>query len=222
METIALILTLISGIAWTVVYISLIRTGLRDKTYGMPVFALALNFGWEAIYAVHGLATDIGNIQTWVNVVWCMFDIAILYTFLKYGLEDFKKYAEEKYFKPWTILVFVMAFVLQYGFLVGFPDAKGPGLADCLYFVSPYLGCWYSAFIQNLIMSVLFINMLAIRKNIKGQSLTIAVSKCIGTLAPTITFGIIFENQLILMLGVFCFIFDCIYIWMVMQYRNKA
>jgi len=220
METAALILTLISGTAWTVVYISLIRTGFRDKAYGMPLFALALNLAWEAIYTVYGFKTDITNIQTWVNLVWCMFDIAILYTYIKYGMEDFKKYADEKFFMPWTILVFIMAFILQYGFLTGFPEADAPGLNSCLYFVNPRLGCWYSAFIQNLIMSVLFINMLALRKSTRGQNLTIGVSKWIGTLAPTITFGCLFGNSLILILGLFCSVFDLIYIRMLMQYRK--
>lgn len=50
------LLTLISGLAWTIVYLDAIRIGFRDRTYAMPVAALALNFGWEAIYAVHDLA----------------------------------------------------------------------------------------------------------------------------------------------------------------------
>ena len=220
MEKTALILTLISGAAWTVVYLSLIRTGFRDKTYGMPLFALALNLGWEAVYTIYGFTTDIENIQTWVNLVWCMFDIAILYTYFKYGREDFEKYADRKFFAPWTILIFIMAFILQYGFLNSFPEASAPGLDDCLYFVNSNLGCWYSAFIQNLIMSVLFINMLALRKSRRGQNLTIGVSKWIGTLAPTITFGCLFGNSLILILGLFCSVFDLIYIRMLMQYRK--
>lgn len=220
MEKTALILTLISGVAWTIVYLSLIQTGFKNKTYGMPLFALALNLAWEAIYTVYGINSDTGNIQTWVNLVWCMFDIAILYSYLKYGREDFEKYAEGKFFVPWTVLIFTMAFILQYAFLVSFPKASGPGLENCLYFVNPYLGCWYSAFLQNLIMSILFINMLAIRKSSKGQSLTIGVSKWIGTLAPTITFGYLFENHLILTLGIFCSVFDLLYIWMLMQYRK--
>ena len=37
------ILTLLSGVCWTIVYIELIRTGLRGKTYGMPVTVTNLN-----------------------------------------------------------------------------------------------------------------------------------------------------------------------------------
>jgi len=89
-----------------------------------------------------------------------------------------------------------MSFAIQYSFSIEFGN----------------LGPWYSAFIQNLIMSILFINILVSRGSTKGQSLTIAVSKWIGTLAPTILFGIIRGNQLILVLGIFCSVFDITYI----------
>ena len=36
-------LTVLSGVCWTVVYLDLIRLGLRDKTCGMPLFARGLN-----------------------------------------------------------------------------------------------------------------------------------------------------------------------------------
>jgi hypothetical protein len=36
-------LTLVSGICWTIVYLDLINRGLRDKTYGTPLFALTFN-----------------------------------------------------------------------------------------------------------------------------------------------------------------------------------
>jgi hypothetical protein len=74
-------------------------------------------------------------------------------------------------------------------------------------------------------MSVLFINMLIRRGNREGQSLTIAVSKWLGTLAPTILFGVLGEggfpngSVLILTLGIFCSVFDLLYIWMLLRMR---
>ena len=55
METTGNILVAISGIAWTIVYLELIRTGFRQKACGMPLFVLTLNLAWEVIYAVDGL-----------------------------------------------------------------------------------------------------------------------------------------------------------------------
>jgi hypothetical protein len=49
-DTLVLVLTLISGISWTVVYLDLINRGFRDRTYGMPLFALAFNIAREFIF----------------------------------------------------------------------------------------------------------------------------------------------------------------------------
>lgn len=192
-----LFLLLLSGICWTIVYIELIRVGFKDKTYGMPVVALSLNIAWEALYSYIGLKSNPASVQNWINLIWFLLDVVIVYTYLRYGRKEFSKHINQKYFIPWTIIIFLMSFVIQYSFIVEFRD----------------LASWYSAFIQNLIMSVLFINMLVIRMNTKGQNLTIAISKWIGTLAPTILFGIIYGNQLVLVLGIFCSVFDIIYIY---------
>ena len=39
------------GALWTIYYILTVHASLRDRTYGMPMFALALNLTWEIIYA---------------------------------------------------------------------------------------------------------------------------------------------------------------------------
>lgn len=56
--------------------------------------------------------------------------------------------------------------------------------------------------------------MLVITMSTRGQSLIIAINKWIGTLAPTILFGTIYGNQLVLILGIFCSVFDIIYIYL--------
>jgi len=192
-----LFLLLLSGICWIVVYLQLIFLGFKDKTYGMPFVALALNFSWEALYSYIDLKNNTVTIQTWFTLIWFVLNIMIVFTYLRYGKKYFPKQTNKEYFLPWTIIIFVMSFVVQYFFAVEFAA----------------LGKVYSAFFQNLIMSILFINMLVSRSDIKGQNLTIALSKWIGTLAPTILFGIIYENKLILVLGIFCSLFDIIYLY---------
>jgi hypothetical protein len=54
-------LTLVSGIAWTLVYIDAIRVGFKDKSYAMPLFALALNLGWELGSKVRLSPTESGE-----------------------------------------------------------------------------------------------------------------------------------------------------------------
>ena len=193
----ALFLLLLSGICWIIVYIQLIVLGLKNKTYGMPFVALALNFSWEALHSYIDLKSNLTNIQTWITLIWLLLDIVIVYTYLRYGKKYFPKHTSKEYFMPWTTIIFLMSFVIQYYFIVEFGD----------------LGKLYSAFLQNLIMSILFINMLVNRMDAKAQNLTIALNKWICTLAPTILFGVIGGNKLVLVLGIFCSVFDILYIY---------
>jgi len=195
-----LFLTLLSGVTWSVVYIELIRRGFKDKTYGMPLFALGLNFAWELIYGYTDVVLQLRGtigVQGVVNMCWAILDAIILITYFKYGKE---RYSEEikRYFWPWSILAIAVCFVLQFAFFFEFSLDMAPR---------------YSAFAQNVAMSILFITMMFARKDTRGQSITIAVAKWIGTLAPAILMGCIQEfNIFIILCGIICSVFDILYI----------
>ncbi|WP_409967548.1 hypothetical protein RFF05_13315 [Bengtsoniella intestinalis] len=188
-------LTLLSGIAWTIVYIEAIRKGFKDKSYAMPLFALGLNIAWEAIYTINGLAAP--TIQTPINFIWCALDAVIVVTYFKYG----KKYvpdAAKKYFVPFSVLAFATTFAIQMAFYLHFISSEAAS---------------YSAFLQNAAMSILFLTMLFHRQSKEGQSVLLAVAKWIGTLAPTISFALIQDfNIFILITGIICSVFDILYI----------
>jgi hypothetical protein len=208
LEIIKLILTVVSGICWTVVYVDGLRVSVRDKSYAIPFYALALNISWELLRTIFGLQSGV-SVQTIINAVWFAFDAGILYTYFKYGRKYFPRNLPGG-FIGWSLLGLATALGVEYAFVKEFGVAIGAG---------------YSAFLQNLLMSILFINMFARRGGSEGQSLLIAVSKWIGTLAPTILFGILGEGGfpkgsfLILVLGIFCSVFDLIYIRM---FRNNV
>lgn len=193
----ALGLALLSGVCWTIAYIELIRLGLRDRTCGMPLFALALNIAWEAFYGYLGVTHAPGAPQSWINVVWCLLDLGIVYTHFRFGREHFPRAVRAALFWPWSLLVFLMAFAVQ----IAFHAVMGRMQAVT-----------YSAFIQNLIMSVLFIGLLLGRGNTRGQSRLIAVSKWLGTLAPTLLLGVLQGDPLVAVLGAGCFVFDLVYL----------
>jgi len=223
LEIAKLILTVISGLCWTIVYIEGIRIGFRDKSYAIPFYALALNFAWEALYTFFGFRINGVTVQNIFNAVWLTFDIGILYTYFKFGRKYFRTGlknpsahadgVDQSSFIVWSVLGLITALALQYAFLKEFGVAKGAG---------------YSAFLQNLLMSVLFIAMLAGRGNREGQSLSIAINKWIGTLAPTILYGLIGEGGfprgsfLILVAGILCSVFDLIYIRMLFVVRDRS
>ena len=105
-----LFLTVVSGIAWTIVYIASILIGAKQETYAIPVAALALNIAWESIYTVHGLATDV-SLQAVINLVWAMADVAIVYTYFRYGRRELPNFVTRPMFVAWSIAIFVTAYV---------------------------------------------------------------------------------------------------------------
>ncbi|WP_455682053.1 transmembrane-type terpene cyclase [Streptomyces virginiae] len=196
-----LMLTLVSGIAWTVVYLEAIRVGLRDRTYAMPVAALALNFAWEATYAVLEFREGLSP-QGVVNVVWATADVVIIWTYLRFGRDGLPGFVTRPLFAGWSALLFTTGFAVQWLFLAHF------GMHDATR---------YSAFLQNLLMSGLFVAMYAARQGPQGQSLTIGIAKWLGTLAPTLLFGVIEDAPFILGLGILCSLFDLAYIGLLLR-----
>ena len=221
LDTIKVALTIISGVCWTIVYVDGIRVGFRDRSYAIPFYALALNFAWELLYTIYGFRTEGVTAQNIFNAVWFTFDVGILYTYFRFGRKHFLVMKDQPLaaaggsdllFIGWSFLGLITAFAVQFAFLKEFGVSKAAG---------------YSAFSQNLLMSILFIAMLAKRASREGQSLTIAINKWIGTLAPTILYGALGEGGfprgsfLILTLGVFCSVFDVIYIWLLAKTRGS-
>src|SRR5206468_12088047 len=143
LDTIKVILTVISGVCWTVVYIEGIRIGFRDKSYAIPFYALALNFAWELLHTIYGFRAGV-SVQTIINAVWFAFDCGILFTYFRYGRKYFPRSLTPRAFIGWSVLGLVTALCVEYGFIREFGVAVGAG---------------YSAFLQNLLMSVLFIGM---------------------------------------------------------------
>ncbi len=209
-EIICTLLVAASGVCWSIVYVDSARTGFKQKTYCMPLFALELNICWEGIYACMDLflrdsVTMMQSAQGVANAVWFCLDIVLLVTFFKFGRDEAPDGPGKKLFVPWAVLALASCLVLQLLFIAEFGDVEGEK---------------YSAYLQNIIMSVCYLYMLADRKSSKGQTMTIAVCKCIGTLAPTI-YGTIEGNMFILVTGIVCFVFDVIYIVALRYVRQR-
>jgi hypothetical protein len=200
-----LFLTLLSGAAWTIVYIVSIRVGFTQKTYAIPLAALALNIAWEWIYAVNGLVTD-RSLQTYINLAWALADVVIVYTFFRYGRRELPRFVSRWMFIGWGVAVIAAGFVVQWLFLMEF----GWNAA-----------ARYAAFLQNALMSGLFIAMFVARRGARGQSLVIGCAKWIGTLAPTIVFGALMGSGFILGLGILCTVFDLAYIGLLLWARQN-
>ena len=152
-----LLLTALSGIAWTIVYIDSIRVGFTQKTYAMPIAALGLNIAWEWTYAIRDLTSD-PQLQGWVNLIWALADVVILTTFFRYGRSEFPGFVSRPLFITSGIVIVLTSFLIQWLFIAEF-GTVGMKAGQ------------YSAFLQNLLMSGLFIAMFVARRGPRGQTL---------------------------------------------------
>lgn len=176
-------------------------------------FALGLNFAWELIYTLsdifleaHGPLTGLTLVQVIVNAFWVGLDVLILASYFLYGKKEWPAAIDGKFFIPWSVLGLVCCFALQIVFIAEFGFVKA---------------AQYAAFLQNLLMSVLFLSMFVRRGSMEGQSVLLAAAKWIGTLAPTIVFGVLEYNPIVLVCGIFCTVFDLIYICLLLKYIKK-
>ncbi len=191
-----MILVVISGICWSTVYVDSIRTGFKQKTYCMPIFALGLNIVWEAIYSYYELfGRGFVSIQGFANAAWVILDVVIVYTYFKYCKNDCKTELEKKWQVPFGILTLILCVIIQVLFIYEFGDKQAE---------------IYSAYLQNIAMSVAYLYMLNRRRSSLGQTRLIAICKWVGTLAPTLI-GVIENNVFIVVTGIVCFVLDGMY-----------
>jgi hypothetical protein len=186
-----------SGLLWSLAYVLIIWRGFRDRTYGMPVAALCANLSWEFIFSFlypHALP------QSYVNRAWFVLDLIILAQICRYAPDEFKHMIPRRLFFPALALGIVLAFLLILFITHEFHDADGR----------------YSAFGQNLMMSILFVAMLLRRQSLRGQSIYIAVSKLLGTLLPSVLVFLTYpESPLLNTLHVGILVFDVTYVVLV-------
>jgi len=144
-----------SAIPFIIAYALMIRRGVVDKSYGMPVFAICLNVSWESYFtfiAILPIAVKISN------GFYLLFDLGVLYTCLRYGKEDFDWPIFKKYFYAFIALLLPACFILVYVFIKSFSD----------------YGVLVTSFVV-MIYSTLLVAMIIRRNNVKGQSLYIGI-----------------------------------------------
>jgi hypothetical protein len=196
------LLMLGSGIFWTATYILIIRRSFLDHTYGMPLVALCANISWEGIFS---FIYPPFIIQHVVNLVWFALDTVIFIQLLRYGPREFADLSKRAFYGVCS-LTLLTGFGAVFLTTIEFHDS---GV--------------YSAFGQNLMMSVLFLMMLYRRRSLRGQSFSIALCKLLGTAFASLAFflfsSLSHRSVLLPFLYVTIFIYDVIYLGMV--YRQQ-
>ena len=182
----------------------------------MPMVALCLNITWEAVsfsYAPRPVA-----LWAVIEGIWLAIDLVILWQFVRYGRDEALPKRLRKLFYPLTIATLAACFLFHYTWLKFWDDK--------LLFVN--------AFIINLVMSVLFIQLWWKRQpSDKGLSLTAAWCKLAGTALTSIQCGIFLPRVMgdqafrdswafTWFLYVSIFIVDCVYVFLLYHGRRKT
>lgn len=189
------LLKLSSGILWTLTYLIIIHRGFVDHTYGMPMLALSANITWEFLFA---FIFPHKRTQRIVDITWFLIDLVIVYQYLRYG--DY----------PWLFLLSlpVSGWIIIY-ITRRFNDPKGQ----------------YTAFGQNLLMSVLFIIMVLQRGDLSGQSAYVALFKLLGTAIPSISLVLFYPPErspaILRFFFVSIFLADLVYLGLVLSATTR-
>jgi len=155
----------VGGLLWIATYLLIVRRGFIDHACGMPLPALAVNFAWELMWGV--VLPDKPPMDT-VNQVWAAVDLVIVAQYLRWGRADWPRFAPASWFVPSVVFTFGAACALVYFASYEWKDWE--------------VGGAYVAWLDNIMMSALFLHWAMTRDHVRGQSLWIGLTKGLGTL----------------------------------------
>ena len=199
----------IGALLWITAYVLIIVRGFKDKSCGMPLAALAVNFAWEVMWGF--ILPDKPPMDT-VNRIWALVDVLIVVQFLAYGRSRLPSGLPPAAFFPLTFTAFALAF--------------GVVVLGSYEFADWVVGGAYIAYLDNVMMSALFVGWALYREDVDGQSMWIAITKGLGTATISVAQHRINEEVLggspfLTWLFVVCAVLDAIYVWLLWR-RMKA
>jgi hypothetical protein len=200
------IILLAGGIFWILAYMFLISKGFKDRTCGMPLIALCANISWEFIFS---FVLPSSPPQLFINYLWFGLDAIIVIQFFKYHKNEYSRSSSLKTCTAFGLLTITTFSVILSG-AVFIGDLKGV----------------YAAFGQNLLMSILFVIMYFKRgSGLRGQSIFIAVFKCLGTGLTSLHFYLhepVSHISLVLpLLFISIFLLDLLYVVLIANTYKK-
>lgn len=208
----------VGAASWLAAYILTIHLCFKQKTYGIPLVAICLNFTWEFMDSF--LLSDPIFLWKMIDYLWLFMDVVIVYQLLKFGQKE-QLIAEIKRGFYWVATATMLAALLgQYSWVTTFHDTLGLVLA----------------FVINLIMSALFIFFFFSRRATgRGLSLRVAWLKMAGTalsslqcyfllplVHPVESSATMFPAySFFWFLFLSCFALDCVYIALLTKWAGR-
>jgi len=152
--------------AWALAYYQILRAGFRDKTYGLPLACIFLDISWEYMFAFNRVAPLETSIS-WGNRLWFVADCVIVAQVFMYGRNAQSHPWVKANFYAIAVIGLAASFVGLYLFETYFLDIYGVA----------------SSFMINFVLSLLFIQLLLSRPDLKGLAYGAAWTKMIGSVA---------------------------------------
>ena len=123
---------------WLVLYVLAIVQGLRQRTYAIPLVAIAANFSWELIAAVYRVAP----VRLWHigDILWLCLDAGVVWTLLRYGRQRQQIPEIQRGFYAIVAGTFAFSLIVQLALAEALADEWG----------------FLDAYILSVMMSVLF------------------------------------------------------------------
>lgn len=163
------IISVLTALGWAIAYVLIIRRGFLEKSYGIPMVALAGNIVWEFLFGfcIRPPGSEPINLWIIINVAWFGMEGVIFWQMLRFGVNE--KWPSRRFFYSGVVIAVIFALGAELAITYQLNDWEGR----------------YASFVDNFTMSILFINLLYSR-GVRGQSVYIAISKMIATLAISI------------------------------------
>lgn len=206
-------LIIVGDFLWLVAYILFIVIGFRQRTYGVPLVAIGLNFTWEIIHTlVFPPLNPDGHYNLphfIIQIFWLLADAVIVYQLLRYGKAQQTIPEFRRLFYPILLFAFTMDYIALRSFHVFFQQKDGSA----------------SGVIINWVMSGLFVSMFFARRSHRtGLSYGGAWAKMLGSacIGFSCTYIIVQSGALgpgfFLVFLFFCIlVFDLTYVYLLHQ-----
>jgi hypothetical protein len=182
---------------WGLAYVFVVRNAFKYKYVEVPAMAVCGNITWEFLWGFVWWTQDMGRLLQYMYMAGCLLDVGILTLLFCYGEKQIVSPAIRKILKP-SIVLAIAGWLPTWWFMrsMGYDLPLGSN----------------SAYVINVIMSVLYLQLVFTCPDPKLLSMPVACLKRLGTLMVTVFCFLTYDNPFTLTLGVICAILDGHYV----------
>ncbi len=161
-------LTVLGDLLWAIAYVLIIIQCFRQRSYGLPLVAIAMNFTWELQYSLlvpprcDNNSVDI--VKAAMILAWALLDLVIVWQLFAYGRNEQNIPEIKRHFHAIVVLALVLAFIGNFTF-DRFHHADAAPISGVMI---------------NFVMSLLFIFLLFQRPELRGISWSAALFRVAG------------------------------------------